>query len=296
MELVKTVAEMQAVADQQRAQGSILALVPTMGGLHEGHLSLVRRAKSEANHVTVSIFVNPTQFGPNEDFAAYPRDLDADCKRLKEVGGVDVVFAPDAEAFYPDGIDQQRVWVISPGMSEHLCGKYRPGHFRGVLTIVMKLFAACKPHVGIFGLKDIQQFILLGQLIKDLSLDIRLVGEPTAREPSGLAYSSRNEYLSAEERAQATVLSKAVQLAARMIKDGKKDPLKVTALVKEIIRSAPSASLQYAEVVDASTLQPIDQFTPGQKVIVAVSVFFRDVRLIDNTLVSVPSDQVLICT
>ena len=288
MEIIKTVSEMQERANQKRTEGHILGLVPTMGGLHEGHLSLVRRAKKEADHVTVTIFINPTQFAPNEDLKTYPRRFDQDCKLLEEIGGVSTVFAPNEKTLYPEGVDQQRVWVTCPEMSKHLCARYRPGHFKGVLTIVMKLFAACKPNVSVFGLKDIQQYMLLKKMIRDLALDIKIVGEPTVREPNGLACSSRNESLSADERSQAQVLSKAVNMAANAIKNGEKSPASVIALMKEIVQSAPLAKLQYAEIVVASTLHPVEQFTPGTQVIVAVAVYFRDVRLIDNAVVLVP--------
>ena len=279
---------MQAHADQKRMEGRTLALVPTMGSLHEGHLSLVRRAKAEADHVTVSIFVNPTQFGPNEDFKAYPRNFQRDCELLEEVGGVSTIFAPDEATLYPEGSDQQRVWVTCPEMSRQLCGKYRPGHFEGVLTVVMKLLAACKPHNVIFGLKDIQQYILLKQMVQDLALDIKVIGEETVREPNGLAYSSRNEYLTADERSQASIISKAINSAALMIEDGEENPMAVTGLIQEMIHSVPQAKLQYAEIVTASKLESVEQFTPGLQVIVAVAVYFRHIRLIDNAFALVP--------
>ncbi|MCY3487781.1 MAG: pantoate--beta-alanine ligase [Bacteroidetes bacterium] len=288
MKIIRTVAEMQAHADQKRMEGRTLALVPTMGSLHEGHLSLVRRAKAEADHVTVSIFVNPTQFGPNEDFKAYPRNFQRDCELLEEVGGVSTIFAPDEATLYPEGSDQQRVWVTCPEMSRQLCGKYRPGHFEGVLTVVMKLLAACKPHNVIFGLKDIQQYILLKQMVQDLALDIKVIGGETVREPNGLAYSSRNEYLTADERSQASIISKAINSATQMIEDGEENPIAVTGLMREMIHSVPQAKLQYAEIVTASKLEPVEQFIPGVQVIVAVAVYFRHIRLIDNAFALVP--------
>jgi len=288
MKIIKIVEEMQAYADQKRAEGRVLALVPTMGGLHAGHLSLVRRAKEEADHITVTIFVNPTQFGPNEDFEAYPRGLEQDCKLLETVGGVNAVFAPDEINLYPEGTDQQRVWVTCPEMSKHLCGKYRPDHFRGVLTVVLKLFAICKPHISIFGLKDIQQYMLLKRMIQDLSLDVKIIGGQTIRESNGLAYSSRNENLSSDERTQAQILSTVVIAAASMIKDGERNPENVIIWMKNKIRTASLAKLQYVEIVDTNTLHPVERFIPGVQVIVAVSVYFRDVRLIDNAITRVP--------
>lgn len=289
MKIIRTVSEMQAHADQQRMEGRVLALVPTMGSLHEGHLSLVRRAKAEADHVTVSIFVNPTQFGPDEDFEAYPRNFQRDCELLEEVGGVSTIFAPNEAMLYPEGSDQQRVWVTCPEMSQQLCGKYRPGHFRGVLTVVMKLFAACKPHISVFGLKDIQQCILLKQMIQDFALDIKVVGGEIVRESNGLAYSSRNEYLTADERSQAGVISRAINSATRMIEDGEESPMVVTNSIQEMIHSVPQAKLQYAEIVTASKLEPVEQFMPGMQVIVAVAVYFRHIRLIDNAFALVPA-------
>jgi len=288
MKIIKTVPTMQAYADKTRMQGRTLALVPTMGSLHEGHLSLIRHAKEEADHVIVTIFVNPTQFGPNEDFDSYPRDLDRDCELLEAMGGVHAIFAPTESSLYPLGTDRHQVWVTCPEMSKYLCAKNRPGHFDGVLTVVMKLFAACKPHVGVFGLKDIQQYILLKKMIYDLSMDIRIVGAPTVREPSGLAYSSRNEYLLPDERLQAQVLSKAVKLACEFIEHGEVSAQAVRDLMERIIRSAPLAKLQYAEIVATDTLHPVEEFTQGMDLIVAVAVYFRNVRLIDNALASVP--------
>ncbi len=289
MKIIRTVAEMQTHADQQRMEGRVLALVPTMGSLHEGHLSLVRCAKAEADHVTVSIFVNPTQFGPGEDFEAYPRDFQRDCKLLEEVGGVSTIFAPSEATLYPEGSGQQCVWVTCPEMSQQLCGKYRSGHFRGVLTVVMKLFAACKPHIGVFGLKDIQQYILLKRMVQDLALDIKIIGGETARELNGLAYSSRNKYLTADERSQVSVISKAINSATRMIEDGEESPMAVTGMIQEMIHSVPQAKLQYAEIVTASRLEPVEQFTPGMEVIVAVAVYFQHTRLIDNAFALVPA-------
>lgn len=289
MKIIRTVPEMQVYAEMQRMHGHKLALVPTMGSLHKGHLSLVKRAQVEADHVTVSIFVNPTQFGPSEDFEAYPRDFQRDCALLEELGGVSAVFAPSEATLYPAGSDQQRVWITCPEMSSQLCGKYRSGHFRGVLTVVMKLFAACNPHIGVFGLKDIQQFVLLKKMIGDLSLNIKIIGGDTVREANGLAYSSRNEYLTAEERHQAGIISEAIYSAVQMIEAGEKNLETVTGKIHEMIGSVQQANLQYAEIVTAGTLQPIEQFMPGMQVIVALAVYFRQIRLIDNAFALVPA-------
>ena len=279
---------MRARAEALRREGRTLALAPTMGGLHEGHLALVRAARSHGDHVTVSIFVNPTQFGPEEDYADYPRDLAGECAALTAQGGVDVVFAPSAEELYPGGAKAQRVWVDSPELSAHLCGRHRPGHFRGVLTVVTKLFQCCLPHAALFGLKDAQQYFILRKLSRDLLLGVRIVGVETVREPDGLALSSRNAYLSQEERAQAVVLSRAVREARRAIEAGERRPTAVVEAMARMISEAPAAKLQYAEVVGAQSLQPMERIAPGQEVLAAVAAFLGAARLIDNAIVRAP--------
>ncbi len=290
MKLIQTISEMQAEADARRAEGRRLALVPTMGALHEGHLALVREAHRHADHVTVSIFVNPTQFAPGEDYEQYPRTLDADVEKLERLGFVDAVFAPSPAAMYPDGPERHRTWVVVEGLDEHLCGRFRPGHFRGVTTVVSKLFLACRPHVAVFGLKDAQQFLILRRMVRDLNFGIEMVGVPTVREPDGLALSSRNVYLSPSERAQAAVLSRAVAEARRLAETGEQRARVLVESMLRILTQAPDARVQYAEVVDAETLQPIERLTPGQEVLAAVAVYFGQTRLIDNAFFRVPSD------
>lgn len=287
MEVIRSVKAMQAHADARRREGKRLALVPTMGALHEGHLTLVREACARADHVTVSIFVNPTQFGPNEDYARYPRQLEQDVAALDALG-VDVVFAPTVEEMYPEGAASHLTWVYVEKLDAHLCGRYRPGHFRGVATVVAKLFNICKPHVAVFGLKDAQQFQIIRRMVQDLSYDIELVGVPTVREPDGLALSSRNVYLNAEERAQAVVLSRAVEAARRAIEAGEQRPEAIVEAMRQILARAPLARVQYAEVVDAETLQPVRQIRPGQRVLAGVAVFFGNTRLIDSVFVEAP--------
>lgn len=291
MKRIRTVAAMQAYADQQRADGHRVALVPTMGALHDGHFALIRTAREQADCVAVSVFVNPTQFGPDEDFDEYPRDLDADAAELNALG-VDVLFAPTVDEMYPsepiDGADTL-TWVQVNRLDEHLCGRYRDGHFRGVTTVVTKLFHACKPHVAVFGRKDAQQFVIIQRMVRDLLVDIDIVGVPTVREPDGLAKSSRNAYLDPSEREQATVLYEAVTAAQSRIEEGEQ---RISALVEAMqnkLNQAPDATVQYAEVVDARTLQPIDRIQPGQHVLAAVAVFFGDTRLIDNAFVQAPA-------
>ncbi|GIV59811.1 pantoate--beta-alanine ligase [Rhodocaloribacter litoris] len=288
MKLIRTVEAMQAEADGARRAGRRLALVPTMGALHEAHLALVREARHHADHLTVSIFVNPTQFAPGEDFDRYPRTLEADLEKLEALGGVEVVFAPDERAMYPGGQAAHRTWVVVQGLDEHLCGRFRPGHFRGVATVVAKLFLACKPHVAVFGLKDAQQFLILRRMVHDLNFDVEMVGVPTVREPDGLALSSRNVYLTPEERAQAVVLSRAVEEARRLAGAGEQRVTLLVEAMRRALAEAPLARVQYAEVVDAETLQPVDLLQPGREALAAVAVFFGNTRLIDNAFIRVP--------
>ncbi len=287
MEVIRTVREMQAHADARRRERRRLALVPTMGALHAGHLALVRTARAHADHVTVSIFVNPTQFGPNEDYARYPRQLEQDVAALEALG-VDVVFAPTVEEMYPDGPEANLTWVYVEKLDAHLCGRYRTGHFRGVTTVVAKLFNICRPHVAVFGLKDAQQFQIIQRMVRDLHYDIELIGVPTVREPDGLALSSRNTYLSPEERKQAVVLSQAVEVARRAIEAGEQRPEAIVEAMRQILARAPLARVQYAEVVDAETLQPVARIRSGQRVLAGVAVFFGDTRLIDSVFVEAP--------
>lgn len=294
MRRIETVEAMQAYADQQRAEGHQIALVPTMGALHGGHLALVRAALDRADCVVVSIFVNPTQFGPDEDFEAYPRELDTDQHKLRE-RGVDIVFAPSVSEMYParadaDGQSADSLsWVEVERLDEHLCGAHRPGHFRGVTTVVTKLFHACKPHVAVFGQKDAQQYVILQRMVQDLLFDIDIVGVPTVREPDGLAQSSRNAYLSPSERSQATVLHEAVETARTRIQEGEQQISAIVEAMLEKLEQAPDARVQYAEVVDAHTLQPVEHVRSEQHVLAAVAVFFGDTRLIDSAFIQAPA-------
>src|SRR5215471_3196429 len=213
MEIVRTVSWMKEAARQARAENHVVGFVPTMGALHEGHLSLLRRAKAECSRVFASIFLNPTQFGPNEDLSKYPRTFESDVAKL-ETAGVDVLFAPDPKVIYPPGFS---TYVTVEGLSERLEGRSRPGHFRGVATVVLKLFEIVQPHYAYFGRKDAQQVRLVQQMARDLNLDTKIVVCPIVREPDGLAMSSRNAYLSSEERKAATVLHRALQAACREI-------------------------------------------------------------------------------
>ena len=276
---------MQAHADAARAAGRRLALVPTMGALHRGHLRLVDDARRRGDHVTVSIFVNPTQFGPGEDFEAYPRTLDADLSALREAGGVDAVFAPSAEAMYPFGLPPYAT-VRVRDLDRHLCGATRPGHFEGVTSVVTKLFLACRPHVAVFGQKDAQQLAILRRMTDELGFGIEIAGHPIVREPDGLALSSRNRYLGPEERAQATVLSEGLDRARQLVAGGARDAGLVARAIRDHIETAPLARVQYVEVVDAATLQPVETLVQERgsegRYLAAVAVFFGGTRLIDN--------------
>jgi pantoate--beta-alanine ligase len=293
MDVIRTAEGMQSHADAARAEGQTLALVPTLGALHEGHLTLVRTALEEADHVTVSVFVNPTQFGPDEDYDAYPRDLEGDQEKLEALN-VDALFAPSVDEMYPYAADAaQRLsgplaWVSVDRLNEHLCGAHRDGHFRGVTTVVTKLFHACKPDLAVFGKKDAQQYVILQRLVETLLFDIDIVGVPTVREPDGLAISSRNEYLDSEEREQASVLFEAVTTAEETIHGGEQEAEAVVRAMKSKLAAAPDGEVEYADVVDANTLQPTDHLAPGQEVLAAVAVYFGDTRLIDNAFVEVP--------
>ena len=288
MKLLRTIEETRREAETARCTGRRLALVPTMGALHEGHLALVDEASRRADHVTVSVFVNPTQFGPNEDLDAYPRTLDADLERLRERGGVDVVFAPAASEMYPEGAS---TWVTVEGLTERLCGRYRPGHFRGVTTIVSKLFLACAPHVAVFGRKDAQQYLVLRRMARDLNFGVEIVGVDTVREADGLAMSSRNRYLNAEERRQARALSEAVFAVRRAVEGGEQRSEALVELMRSRIERESLARLQYAEVVDTERVEPVERIEPGQEVLAAVAVFFGTTRLIDNVFVRAPARQ-----
>ena len=291
MTVFSTVKDMQRAAHRARVDGKRLALVPTMGALHNGHLSLVEEAKKHANHITVSIFVNPTQFGPSEDFKEYPRELQADLEKLEEIGGVDAVFAPRTREMYPYGIDGNVTWVTVDTLDQHLCGKHREGHFRGVTTVVTRLFNACRPHVGVFGLKDAQQFLILRRMVKELCMDVELVGVPTYREKDGLAASSRNVYLSNTHRGQAPVIYQALQYVRGLIVNGERDADAIRHQLDHMIASESEGKVQYAEVVDIDYIQPVEQIAAGQEILVAVAVYFGNTRLIDNVFVRSPESS-----
>ena len=285
MRIVREVRELQRLADGERAAGRRIALVPTMGALHAGHLALVAEARRRADLVVVSIFVNPTQFGPGEDFAAYPRPFGADAERCREAGA-DVVFAPEAAELYPPGAQS---FVEVEKLSRPLCGAARPGHFRGVATVVAKLLLAAKPHVAVFGAKDFQQVAVVRRLVRDLCFDTEIVSVPTLREADGLALSSRNAFLDAATRPEALCLQRALEAAASAARAGERSAEALLALVRREIAKAPLAELDYAELRDPESLEPAPPRLAGPTLL-ALAVRFpvasgpRDVRLIDNTV------------
>ena len=291
MDLITSPADMSDLAEQRRRKGRRQVLVPTMGALHEGHMHLVREGLKKGDDLTVSVFVNPTQFAPGEDFARYPRDLQEDMRRLGAISPDVTVFAPSDEAMYPRGRDEVVTWINVDALDTHLCGRHRPGHFRGVATVVAVLFHVCRPHAAVFGLKDAQQFVILKRMVQDLHFGIEMVGVPTAREADGLAFSSRNAYLNEEERAQAVVLSQAVAAAERLIMEGERRPEALVAAMRSEVDAAPLAQIQYAEVVDADMLQPVERIQPGDHVLAAVAAYLGETRLIDSTFVRAPGGE-----
>jgi pantoate--beta-alanine ligase len=279
MELIHTVAWMKQVAGEARRGDRLLGLVPTMGALHEGHLSLVREARRQCSPVVVSIFVNPKQFGPSEDFQKYPRTLQADAAALEHLG-VDYVFAPPPEEIYPPGF---RTAVVVEGLSERLEGRSRPGHFRGVTTVVLKLFEIVQPRFAFFGRKDAQQVRIIRQMTGDLNLGAEIVVCPIVREPDGLALSSRNAYLSAAERRAATVLYCSLDGVRREIAAGERDVVRLLAGLRGVIAGESGVSLDYVEIVDADSLDPVMALRKTCYVLLAARV--GSTRLIDNALI-----------
>jgi pantoate--beta-alanine ligase len=267
---------------EARARGVSIGLVPTMGALHAGHTSLIRMARAETGYVIVSIFINPTQFGPTEDLTRYPRPLAQDLEVCRREG-VNVVFTPEVATIYPPGY---RTYVEVQGLQNVLCGASRPGHFRGVATVVLKLFGIVQPDVAYFGQKDAQQARIIGQLVRDLNVPVRLRIGPTVREPDGLALSSRNQYLDAAQRQQATGLFRALQDAQTRVAAGERDGTALRQAVVARIEATPGAVLDYAAVVDADTLLPLDRLRGD--VLIAVAVRFGGTRLIDNVQLRVP--------
>jgi pantoate--beta-alanine ligase len=275
MKIVKTLAQLA----EARAQFSgRVGFVPTMGYLHEGHLSLVRRAREESQHVVVSIFANPTQFAPDEDLESYPRDIPRDTELL-EAEGVDLVWVPSVEEMYPEGY---QTWVTVQEVTQPLEGARRPTHFRGVTTIVAKLFNAVRPHQAFFGQKDAQQAVVIRQMIRDLSYPIELVVCPIVREPDGLAMSSRNTYLNPEQRQAALCLSRGLFKAQDAFQNGLRDAEKLREIVRQEVEAEPLADLQYISCADPETLEELEGAVP--RALLSMAVFVGETRLIDNVL------------
>lgn len=270
---------MKEYARGARAEGRVIGLVPTMGALHEGHTALVKRARQECSRVIASVFVNPKQFGPKEDYKKYPRDLEKDAEKLAAVG-VDALFAPEAADVYPNGF---RTYVNVEGISERLEGRSRPGHFRGVATVVLKLFEIVQPHFAYFGRKDAQQVRIINEMARDLNLDAEIVVCPIVRETDGLALSSRNAYLSAEERKAATVLHRALVDARNELASGIRDAMRLQEVMRQIIDAEPLASVDYAEMVSADTFENVVRV--ARPCYAVMAVFIGKTRLIDNLLI-----------
>lgn len=275
---------MRELAASWRGQGKSIGFVPTMGYLHEGHLSLVRASVDQCQKTVVSIFVNPTQFGPGEDFERYPKDIKRDLSLLEPLGA-DAVFMPEAGEFYPEGY---QTYVEVTEITNRLCGLSRPGHFRGVTTVCCKLFNIVSPHKAFFGKKDFQQFTVLKRMVDDLAMDLEIVPMPIVREPDGLAMSSRNTYLSKEEREAALCLSKGLKKAQRLFADGVRDPKIIGDAVREIIGSEPLAQTDYISVCNPFTFNEVEEAEEGTLIALAVKV--GPARLIDNTQLGV--DQI----
>jgi len=281
MKKVTTIKGMKAVARELKSRGKTIGLVPTMGYLHKGHLSLVRKSVKRADATVVSIFVNPTQFGPREDFKEYPRDLNRDIEFLKREG-VDYLFYPDSGEMYPTGY---KTYIQVQDLQEKLCGRSRPGFFRGVCTIVLKLFNIVDPDVAFFGQKDAQQAIILRKMVEDLDLDVRIEVLPIVRDEDGLALSSRNEYLNSRERKAALALHKSLQEANKMIEEGERRAALIIKKLDEVVKKEPSVKIDYIEMVDLDELKPVEMIK--DEALLALAVFVGRTRLIDNVIIEI---------
>jgi len=279
MRRVQTIAELRAAIAEARGRGQRIGFVPTMGYLHEGHLSLIDHVRRHCDFTVLSIFVNPLQFGPREDLAAYPRDFDRDAA-LAEARGADLIFHPDAHEMYPAG--PPRVTLVAPELSDHLCGRYRSGHFEGVLTVVAKLFNLVQPDVAVFGQKDFQQSVIVRSMVRDLDFPIRIEVAPIVRESDGLAMSSRNVYLDADQRTRALALHRGLRAAVRAFEAGQRDATMLLDAIHTEINSTPGVELQYANLVDPESLEDRPQARSGD--VLAVAAFLGKTRLIDNEI------------
>lgn len=278
MKIIESINEMQSYSESRRLQGGKIAFVPTMGYFHEGHLSLMKEAKKMADCVVVSIYVNPTQFGPKEDFSKYPRNFDRDLKMADSVN-VDVIFYPSNDEMYPANY---QTYVNVEKVTQNLCGISRPGHFRGVTTVCCKLFNIVKPHIAIFGKKDFQQFVAIKSMITDLNLDLQIIGLATVREEGGLAMSSRNVYLKKYERSSALTLVGALKLAQKLYADGERQSSVIIKEAKKLINTASDTDIEYIKICDTATLDDVDEI--NDEAVIALAVKVGKTRLIDNSV------------
>jgi len=278
MKVAETIQSGRKLVQTARRHGKKIGLVPTMGALHAGHISLIETAKRKCDFVVVSIFVNPTQFGPGEDFRKYPRPLKADLQLCKKAG-VDLVFVPTAKEMYSF---ENLVWIDVEKLAESLCGRFRPGHFRGVATVCSKLFNVVLPDIAFFGQKDAQQGIIIKRMVADLNMPLKIVICPTIREKSGLARSSRNQYLTARQKQDAAAIYKSLRKCRQLIKSGVRDSSRIKLQMKKILNRVPSLAIQYIAIVDAQTLQDLKRVTG--KILIAVAVKLGTTRLIDNIM------------
>lgn len=278
MEIIAGVNEMQQRSEQLRTEGKTIAFVPTMGYLHEGHLSLMREAREKGDVLIISIFVNPTQFGPGEDYERYPRDMKRDFQLAQEVG-VDIIFTPSVPEMYPAGF---QTFVEVEKVTENLCGISRPHHFRGVTTVVTKLFNIVKPHLAIFGQKDYQQLVTINRMVADLNMDIEIIGLPTVREADGLAMSSRNAYLNPEERKAAQSLYRSLHTGEELFRQGERSTKVILREIRKIIEGEALTQIDYAKICDPQTLEDIEEIE--KEAVIALAVKIGKTRLIDNLI------------
>ena len=281
MQVITQIGQLKQIIYTAKREGKTIGLVPTMGYLHEGHLTLMRRARQEQGLVIATLFVNPLQFGPQEDYADYPRDLERDCK-LAESTGIDVLFAPSVDEMYPAGNGKILSFVDVEQITATLCGASRPGHFRGVATVVTKLFNIAEADVAYFGQKDAQQVAVIRRMTEDLNMNVKIVAVPIVREPDGLAMSSRNKYLAPAQRQAALVLSRSLERAASLLAAGERDSALILAAVRELIDQQPLAEIDYVSLVDPLSLAAIERVE--QQALLALAVKFGKTRLIDNML------------
>lgn len=281
MREIRDIKEMRSYSLKMKGRGKTIGFVPTMGYLHEGHLSLVEAARKKADIVVVSIFVNPIQFGPREDFSRYPRDLKRDKKLLKNFD-IDVLFLPETSQMFPEGY---KTYVEVEELSKKMCGRSRPTHFRGVTTVVAKLFYIVHPDYAFFGEKDFQQLVIIKRMVKDLNLPVEIISLPTVRDFDGLAMSSRNEYLNPKERKSATILYRALTLAKEEIERGERDPRRILLRLRSLIGCEPCVRIDYVVIVDPETLEEVKEIKG--KVLIALAAYIGKARLIDNMVVEV---------